>query len=195
MNIISPTIKYTFTDSKQSVTFLDVQIYLSETRKIEINLYRKPTDCMTLLHFYSHHPLSCKESIVYSQALRYNMTVLEDHILQAELNNLTRILLARAYPLHLIIKNIKNLDLQPQLPVIPTNTTYRNQHPPHCNSFLRHGQTTHSHHTINWRIVAKDTTLSTIWPSKPLSAYTKSKSIHNHLVCSAQTYGASQQDS
>ena len=62
---------------------------------------------MSVLHFHSHHPLSCKESIIYSQALHYNMIILEDHILQEELSNLTCILLARAYPLHLIIKNIK----------------------------------------------------------------------------------------
>ena len=146
MNTISPTIKYTVTYSKQTVTFLDVKIYLSKNRKLKTKLYRKPTDCMTLLHFHSHHPLSCKESIIYSQALRYNMIISEDHILQAELNNLTRILLARSYPLHLIIKNIKkNLDPHPQLPVIPTNTTYRDQHSSHYNPFLR--QTTQSHHT------------------------------------------------
>ena len=46
----------------------------------------------------------------------------------------------------------------------------------------------------NWHIVANYSTLSTIWSSKPLSAYTKSNSIHSHLVHSAQTYGASQQD-
>ena len=62
---------------------------------------------MTLLHFDSHHPLRCKEGIIYSQALWCNMIISEDHILQEELNNLTRILLARAYLLHLIIKNIK----------------------------------------------------------------------------------------
>ena len=103
---------------------------------------------MTLLHIHSHHPLSCKEGIINSQALRYNMIISEDHILQAELNKLTRTLLACAYPLHLIIKkNKKSLDPQPQLPVIPTNTTYRDQHSPHYNPFLRHGQTTHNHHT------------------------------------------------
>ena len=107
MNIISPINKYTFTYSEQTVTFLDVQIYLSKTIQLKMKLYRKPTDCMILIHFHSHHPLSCKEGIIYSQALRYSMIILEDHILQAELSNLTRILLARAYPLHLIIKNIK----------------------------------------------------------------------------------------
>ena len=107
MNTISPTIKYTFTYFKQTVTFLDVQIYLSKNRKLKTKLYRKPTDYMTLLHFHSHHSLSCKEGIICFQALRYNMTLSEDHILQSAHNNLTRILLGRSYPLHLIIKNIK----------------------------------------------------------------------------------------
>ena len=60
---------------------------------------------MTLLHFHPH-PFSCKEGKIYSQALRYNI-ISEDHILQEELNDLTRILLAHAYPLHFIIKNLK----------------------------------------------------------------------------------------
>ena len=147
INTTTPTIKYTFTYTKQTVTFLDVKIYLSKNRKLKTKLYRTPTDCMALLHFHSHRPLSCKEDIIYSQTLRYNMIISEDHILQAELKNLTRILLSRSYPLHLIIKNKKNLDPQPQLPVIPTNTTYRDQHSFHYNPFLRHRQTTHSHHT------------------------------------------------
>ena len=83
MNTISPTIKYTFTYSKQTATFIDVQIYLSETRKLNRKI--KPTNCMSLLHFYSHHALSCKEGIIYSQALCYNMIISEDHILQEEL--------------------------------------------------------------------------------------------------------------
>ena len=78
------------------------------------------------------------------------MIISEDHILQEELDNLRGILLARAYPLHLIIKNIKE--------------------------------------------IANNTTHSTIWTSKPLSAYIKSSSIHNHLIHSTQTYGSSRQD-
>ena len=65
---------------------------------------------MTLLHFHSHHPLSCKKGIIYSQALQYNMIISEGHILQEELNNLTRIVLACSYLLHLIIKNKKSFD-------------------------------------------------------------------------------------
>ena len=75
MYAISPTVKYTFTYSEQTVTFRDVQIYLSNTRKLKTKLYRELTDCMALLHFHSDHPLSCKEGIIYSQALRYNMII------------------------------------------------------------------------------------------------------------------------
>ena len=59
---------------------------------------------MALLHFHSHYPFSCEEGIIYFQALRYNMIISEEPILQEELSNLTYIILARAYPLHLIIK-------------------------------------------------------------------------------------------
>lgn len=107
MNTINPTIKFTLTYSEKTVSFLGAQVYLSESRKLKAKLYKKPTDSMTQLHFHSHHLLSCKKGIIYSQALRYNMIIFEDHILQEELNNLTCILLACAYQLHLIIKNIK----------------------------------------------------------------------------------------
>ena len=123
------------------------------------------------------------------------MIILEDHILQAELNNLTRILLARAYPLHLIIKNIKKAlthsrNYQLSQRTLHTETNILSI----INPFSDMGKQLTAIIHRNWHIVANDTTLSTIWPSRSLSAYTKSKSIHNHLVHSAQTYGASQQD-
>ena len=107
LNTINPTIKYSFTYFEQTVSFLDVQICLSESRKLKIKHYKKPGNCVTLLHFHSHHPFIFKEGIIYSQELWYNVIISEDHILQEELNNLTRILLAWVYPLHLIIKKIK----------------------------------------------------------------------------------------
>ena len=191
MNTISPTIKYTFTYSEQTATFLDVQIYLSETRKLKTKLYRKPTDCMSLLHFHSHHPLSCKEGIICSQVLRYNIIISEDHILQEELNNFTRTLLARAYPQHFIIKNIKKTsDPRPQPPVIPTNIINL----PTVTPFSDMGKLLTSIIHRNSHHIANEATLSSIWPSKPLSAYTKSRNIHNYLVQFAQSYGNSQQN-
>ena len=180
----------------KQVNFLDVQIYLSETKKLNAKLYRQSTNCMTPLHFHSHHPLTCKEGIIYSQALRFNMIILEDHILQEELNNLTLILFAHAYPLHLIIKNIKKVSthnrnhlLFQRPPQTETNIL------PIVTPFSDIGKLLTATIHRNCHNVANDTILSTIWSPKPLPAYTKSSSIHNHLVHSAQIYGSSRQDS
>ena len=154
MNTISPTIKYTFTYTEQTVSFLDVQIYFSESRKLKTKLYKKPSDCMALLHFHSHYPLSRKEGIVYSQALRYNMIISDDHILQEELNNLTRILLARASPLHLIIKNIKKALTHTRNHLLSQRTTHTETNilpiiTPFSNIGKSFAATIHKHWYIN----------------------------------------------
>ena len=108
------------------------------------------------------------------------MIISEDNILQAELNNLTRSPLACAYPLHLIIKNIKkpwfvNLSRkgtpQTETKILPIVT------PSSYIGKLFTATIDENRHTI-----ANDTTLNSIWPSKPLLVYTKSSSIHNHFV-------------
>ena len=150
---------------------------------------------MTLLPFHSHDPLHCKEGIIYSQALQYNMIISEDHILQEELNNQTRTLLAHTYSLHVIIKNKKALTynlnklLSQRTPQAVTNIL------PIITPFSDTGKLFMATIHKNWHTIASDTTLSTIWPSKPLSANTKSSSIHDHHFHSARGYGSSRQDS
>ena len=74
MNNLHPTIKFTFEHSTQEISFLDMKIHIRTDHKLSTTLYRKPTDCAALLHFHSNHSLKCKESPVFSQALRYNLT-------------------------------------------------------------------------------------------------------------------------
>ena len=152
-----------------------------------MKLYRKPNDCMKLHHSHSHHTIRCKESIIYSQVLRYNMIISEDNILQEEFNSLTRILLACV-----IIKNRKKT-------LIHNHNHLLSQQTPQTETKILLIVTPFSDidklltaiiHK-NWCDVSNDTTLSTIWWSKPLSTYTNYSSIHNHLVHSLQTYGSS----
>ena len=144
-----------------------------------------------LLHFHSHHSLSCKEGIIYSQALRYNMIIFEDHNLLKELNNLIRILLARAYPLHLITKNmIKAL--------IYIHSNLQSQRTSHAETNLLHiitpfvdiGKSSIATIDKNWHTIAKVAALSAIWPSKAFCLLKIQK--HSHAAHSAQTYGSSQ---
>ena len=106
MNNLHPTIKFTFEHSTQEISFLDMKIRIGADCRLSTTLYRKPTDCAALLHFHSNHSLKCKESIVFSQTLRYNLLITADTLLQKELDSLAISLLARQYPLEIITRNI-----------------------------------------------------------------------------------------
>ena len=82
MKNLHPTIKFTFEHSTQEISSLDMKIHVGTDHKLSKTLYSKPTDCAVLLHFHSNHSLKWKESIVFSQALRYNLLIVDDIILQ-----------------------------------------------------------------------------------------------------------------
>ena len=114
------------------------------------------------------------------------MIISEDHILQAELNNLTRILLACAYPLHLSIKNIKkalthsrNYLLSQQTPHTETNIL------PIMIPFSDMGKQLTAIIHRNWDIVASDTTLHhlAIQPTPNPTLFT----LHKHRVPHGKT--------
>ena len=125
------------------------------------------------------------------------MIILEEHMLQSELNNLTHFLLAWAYPLRLIIKNTKafspltaitcysnNRKKETRISILPIVI-------PLSDTVKLFTATIHK----NRHTIANDTTFSAICKSKPSSTYTKSNNIPNHLAHSAQTCGFSQQNS
>ncbi|CAH2321449.1 Hypothetical predicted protein [Pelobates cultripes] len=66
-NLPSP-IKITNIDEK-IVQYLDLEIFIKDN-KIEYQLYSKPTDRNTILHFTSAHPEHIKKSLPYTQFLR-----------------------------------------------------------------------------------------------------------------------------
>ena len=106
MNNLHLKIKFTFEHSTQEISVLDMKIHIGADRKLSTTLYRKPTDCEALLHFHSNHSLKCEESILFSQALRYNLLIADDKVLQKELDSLTTSLLARKYSLEVITRKI-----------------------------------------------------------------------------------------
>ncbi|CAJ0966893.1 unnamed protein product [Ranitomeya imitator] len=70
-NQFHPTINLTLNYSCTEINFLDTIIKL-QNNKIETSLYQKSIDRPTYLKWDSFHPKHIKNSIVYSQAIRYN---------------------------------------------------------------------------------------------------------------------------
>lgn len=185
MNHIHPTIKFTFETSRTAISFLDTIIYINNDRKLCTRLYKKPTDKSMLLHFHSHHPMSTKESIIYSQALRYNMIISEDSILQDELYNLTKILLARKYPLHIINQNIIKALQFSQTELIYKNkqeNTDVDQPIPFITKYTDTGKKLKQMVNEHWHILTDDPYTNNIFPQTPINAFQKLTTIGNVLV-------------
>ena len=171
-------IKFTFQHSTQEISFLDMKIHVGADRKLSTTLHRKPTDCTALLHFHSNPSLKCKESIVFSQALRYNLLISDDTILQKELNSFTISLLARKYPLEVISLDTllyRTPKASSSRSVLPVVTPYSSEGRQFSKSVQDH-----------WHIIENDPQLHRIYPSPTITAYHKTESLKDIIVHSRQ---------
>ena len=188
MNHVHPTIKFTFQHSTQQISFLDMTVLIRADHKLSTTLYRKPTDCAALLHFHSNYSLKCKESIVFSKALRCNLLIAEDNLLQGELDSLTISLLARKYPLDVITHNISKALLLPG--DILLHETTKASGPiavlPIVTPYSLEGKIFSQSVRDRWHIIENDPQLHNIWPNPPITAYHKTESLKDILIHSRQ---------
>ena len=74
--------------------------------KLETNLFVKPTNLQLFLDYCSNHPDHCKESIIYSQALRVIERCSKPEDAEQNLNKLAQKFKDRNYPNSLVEKKI-----------------------------------------------------------------------------------------
>ena len=161
--------------------------------KLSTTLFRKLTNCAALLHFHSNHSLKCKESIVFSQALRYNLLIADDNVLQKELDSLTISLLARIYQLEVITRNISKALLHSRGTLLyrtPKASSSRSVLPvvtPYSSEGRQFSKSVRDH----WHIIENDSQLHSIWLNPPITAYHKTESLKDILVHSRQAKATS----
>ena len=88
LNGSQETIKFTIEHSRDSISFLDIQVRVGEGGVFSTDLFCKPTDAHEYLHKRSCHPCHTKKAIPYGQTLRFRMISLEDRQFQERLGEL-----------------------------------------------------------------------------------------------------------
>ena len=106
LNSSHETIKFTSEYSRETISFLDVQVTMGEGGVLTTDLFCKPTDTHQFLHRKSCHPWHTKKAIPYSQALRYRMICSEDRQFQSRLGELAGWLNDRGYEESLVNERI-----------------------------------------------------------------------------------------
>ena len=106
INTYHPTIKFTHEFLHKTINFLDVQITKEDDGTLSTDLYVKPTNVHSYLHFTSCHPPHTLKSLPYSQAIRichiYTNSTMRDKLL----SEMKEYFLDRNYPAALIDNSI-----------------------------------------------------------------------------------------
>ena len=188
MNRVHHTIKFTFHYSKTQVNFLDTLVILDSTGTLSTNLYTKPTDTFSLLHFESFHPLSTKKSIIFSQALRYRIITHDSDFMKA-LSHLEWILRCRKYPQELIHEQFEKVLSLTQREVLSRS---RKEDIEENRKLIFSIPFSNSHHQISgilkegWKNIERDPNLSRIWKNPPTVAIKRHSNLKDLLVHSRQ---------
>ena len=190
MNTIHPTIKFEMSHSRDRIPFLDTTVILTITGHIETTLYRKPTDISPLLHAQSFHPINCKTSIIYSQALRYRRIISDNNEFEKQLQVLRRTLIKRGYNIGRINEIFNNVRLLSRDNLLQ----YQDRPPTHVLPFvvpfnwntLHIGRILHLH----WHLIQNDENLQEISMLTPIMAFRRQKNIRDLLVHSNLDHGS-----
>ena len=150
-------------------------------------IHRKPTDLMLLLHYQSNHPLHTKESIIYSQALRYNIIINSKNEGDRFILNFT--ISHGLYSLANIINRNILIALNHSRHDLFHKTRQNQQR---NNHFLPYGIYENDHNlknsiNSNWHLFTEDDTLQTILPHKPTASLKRNTTLGNILVRSDTT--------
>ena len=181
LNLIHPTIKFTFDSSQSEVHFLDTSLMLQNNR-LETELYTKPTDTHSYLLPSSSHPKHTIASIPYSQALRVRRICSTKMAEETSLCQLETHFIARNYDPHSVkeainrAKRIPRADLltykpKPAINRVPLVTTYSptsSQLPSILNKALP--------------LLHESETLGTTFPQPPLTSFRRGRTLRDLLV-------------
>ncbi|XP_073172201.1 uncharacterized protein KIAA0930 homolog isoform X4 [Lepidochelys kempii] len=169
-NNFHPTINLSLVQSTQEIHFLDTTILINDGH-INTTLYRKSTDRYSYLHASSFHPDHTTQSIVYSQALRYNRICSNPSDRDKHLQDLYQAFLQLQYPPAEVKKQIDRARRVPRSHLLQDRPNKENNRTPLAVTFSPQLKPLQRIIKDLQPILKDDPTLSQILGDRPVLAY------------------------
>ncbi|CAJ0944905.1 unnamed protein product [Ranitomeya imitator] len=109
MNSCVPNLSFSIQKSTTSINFLDTMITLEADGNLDVDLYCKPTDKNSLLHYSSCHPRHVKQSLPISQYHRLSRIISNEGKQAIRHQEMSVKFLQRGYPLRTLQKARTNI--------------------------------------------------------------------------------------
>ncbi|CAJ0923305.1 unnamed protein product [Ranitomeya imitator] len=120
LNSIYPELQFTMHFDPTQISFLDTLVRKDDQGLLSTDLFCKPTDCNSLLHYSSSHPKATRNSLPRSQFSRVARIVSDPDIHPTRLEDMSQKFRERKYPQRLLDRE-KAQVLQPRS-TSPNNT-------------------------------------------------------------------------
>ena len=174
-----PTIQFEMEHSKNRVHFLDTTIFINKEQKLESTLDVKPTDICSLLHKQSFHPETCKQSVIYSQVLRYRHIITDNETLRTKLGKLKTNLIRTGYSIEGINQQLQKVQQLSQTDALSGNSQPKKQGRILPFIILYDKNTVPIKKILkkHWKIIHENNALKSIWPNQPLLALQRNTSL------------------
>ncbi|CAJ0940384.1 unnamed protein product [Ranitomeya imitator] len=102
LNSIRPELQFTLNSNPMQIPFLDTLVIREPNGFLATDIFSKPTDSNSLLHYQSCHPISTKHSLPRSQFKRVARIVSKPSLLPERLEEMSHKFMARNYPKSLL---------------------------------------------------------------------------------------------
>ena len=182
LNNIHPTIKFTSSHSSTNVSFLDVNVSLTNAGNISTDLYTKPTDKHQHLLYSSCHPLHTKNAVPFSLALRLRRICSTDETFNIRTAQLTTYLLKRGYKRNFVTKQIQRAANIPRRLALQTKDVNKPTRVPFITTFnpsLPHISNIIKKH---YHLLLSSDRCKKVFPNLPVVAFRRSPNLRDLLV-------------
>jgi hypothetical protein len=184
-NNFHTTIKFTSEVATANHIFLDTSSHIDENDTIKVDLYSKPTDTHQYLLTSSCHPKHCCKNITYSLALRIRRICSNDSTFEKRAEELSKHLLRRGYcndSVSRAIQKARNQERSDVLQYKPKTNNNTGSVLPFVLTY--HPDLINVKETItkHWPTIESSSKLNKMFPTKPIIAYRRPKSLRDYLV-------------
>ena len=190
LNSCHHSIKFTATISPTSVCFLDTTLNKATDGSLTTDLYTKPTDSHSYLHYSSCHPGHIKKSLPLSQFLQLKRIRSKEEDFEHHSSTMLRHFLNRGYPHSLLNDAFKKAKNTPRdLLLNPTKNTAQQEkklfpvstfHP--CGNILKYTIMT------NWHLLDRSCSTRGLTDHRLIFGHRRNKNLKDLLVHAKVNY-------
>ncbi|CAG2219684.1 unnamed protein product [Mytilus edulis] len=191
MNSQHRTIKFTAEVSEEQVVFLDTIVKFRKTLgTVEVELYTKPTDTHSYLHYDSEHPIPCKKAGPYGQFLRVKRNCTNDADFQRHSASLLKYYKFRGYNETLLNASLKKAEAKDRKALLNPvkKDTKKMTRIPLVLSYTKASPNLREIIDTTWPLLHIKETTKQIFSEQPLFAYKRNKNLKDILVRAAFQY-------